>query len=133
MKRHTILFLVANPTELSPLALDAEARAIQIELERSGYRDGFDLQTRWAVQPLDLLRELCRLKPTVVHVSGHGGRRPAGAAEHNRLRYRDVGADGETADPPVPGRFFQSADGRAQLVTARALQDTFGAVAGSWL
>src|SRR6185436_16004380 len=40
--RHTILFLAANPVGTSPLALDQQARAIQVELERSGYRDRFD-------------------------------------------------------------------------------------------
>jgi hypothetical protein len=73
MKKHTILFLGANPTGTDPLALGDEARAIQAELERSGYRDCFELETRWAAQPLDLLRELRKLKPTVVHFSGHGG------------------------------------------------------------
>ena len=38
MTKHTILFLAANHTGSSPLALDREARAIQVELERSGFR-----------------------------------------------------------------------------------------------
>src|SRR5689334_19766464 len=70
--KHTILFLAANPIGTSRLALDREARAIHVELELSGYRDCFDFQTRWAAEPLDLLRELRRLRPTVVHFSGHG-------------------------------------------------------------
>jgi len=47
MKKHTILFLAANPTGTSQLALGEEAGAIQVELERSGYRDCFELETRW--------------------------------------------------------------------------------------
>ena len=39
MTKHTILFLAANPTGTDPLALDREARAIQVELERSRWRD----------------------------------------------------------------------------------------------
>ena len=73
MKKHTILFLAANPSGTDRLALDREARAIHMELEHSGYRDCFELVTRWAAEPLDLLRELRKLKPTVVHFSGHGG------------------------------------------------------------
>src|SRR5690349_4299231 len=73
MEKHTILFLAANPSGTDRLALDREARSIQEELERSGYRDRFEFETRWAVEPLDLLRELRKLKPTVVHFSGHGG------------------------------------------------------------
>src|SRR5215470_11626881 len=57
MSKHTILFLAANPRGSDPLALDREAREIHVELERSGYRDQFEFVTRWAVEPLDLLRE----------------------------------------------------------------------------
>jgi hypothetical protein len=60
-KKHTILFLAANPIETAQLALDHEARAIQRELESAGFGDRFELVTRWAVEPLDLLRELCKL------------------------------------------------------------------------
>ena len=110
MKKHTILFLAANPTGPSPLALGEEARAIQVELERSGYRDCFELETRWAAQPRDLLRELRKLKPTVVHFSGHGGVSPVGQGA---------------------GLFFQGPDGRVQVVTAQALHETFGAAGSS--
>jgi hypothetical protein len=104
MKKHTILFLAANPSGTNPLALDREARSIHVELERSGYRDHFDFETRWAAEPLDLLRELRKLKPTVVHYSGHGGQN---------------------------GLFFQAADGRAQVVSATAIAETFGAAGAS--
>jgi len=70
--KHSILFLAANPLGTDRLELDREARAIRVELERSGFRDSFGLETRWAAEPLDLLRELRKLKPTVVHFSGHG-------------------------------------------------------------
>jgi hypothetical protein len=59
--KHTILFLAANPLGTDRVALDREARAIQVELERSGFRDRFELVTRWAAEPLDLLRELRKL------------------------------------------------------------------------
>ena len=55
-KKHVILFLAANPRDTDRLALDREARSIHLELKRSGYRDRFDFVTRWAVEPLDLLR-----------------------------------------------------------------------------
>jgi hypothetical protein len=54
--KHVILFLAANPSGTDRLALDREARAIHVELKRSGHRDRFDFQTRWAAEPLDLLR-----------------------------------------------------------------------------
>src|SRR5437868_10858442 len=79
LTKHTILFLAANPVGTDRLALDEEARAIQEELEGGGHRDQFELVTRWAARPLDLLRDLRRLKPTVVHFSGHGGGQPGHA------------------------------------------------------
>src|SRR4051812_30046366 len=74
MEKHTILFLAANPNGTDRLALDEEARAIEDELARSGHREQFEFVTRWAVRPLDLLHHLQKLKPTVVHFSGHGAR-----------------------------------------------------------
>jgi CHAT domain-containing protein len=131
LPKHTILFLAANPVGTDRLELDREARAVQIELEASSYRNHFDLQTRWAVQPRDLLRALRRLKPTVVHFSGHGGQRSAGTAEVDRPN-RDVNLDTNLANPErLDGLFFQGADGQAQLVTGQALQDTFGAAGAS--
>ena len=60
MTKHTILFVAANPTGTDRLVLDREARAIEVELERSGYRDQFELVTRGTVQLLDTIRELRR-------------------------------------------------------------------------
>jgi pSer/pThr/pTyr-binding forkhead associated (FHA) protein len=132
MKKHTILFLAANPTGTNPFALGEEARAIQVELERSTYRDCFELKTRWAAQPLDLLRELRKLKPTVVHFSGHGGLSPVGTGATGRRPRRDVSADaGPYDNESQHGLFFQGPDGRAQVVTAQALHDTFGAAGSS--
>lgn len=37
--KHVSLFLAANPNHTRRLALDREARAIHVELKRSGYRD----------------------------------------------------------------------------------------------
>jgi CHAT domain len=135
--KHTILFLAANPIGTDRLALDREARAIQMELERSGFRNHFELETRWAAEPLDLLRELRRLKPTVVHFSGHGGRDAGQDAgeEHQpgQAPRRDASVDeaGPWGGEPSPGLFFQGADGRAQLVSTAAITETFGAAGAS--
>src|ERR1041384_6125775 len=48
LTKHTILFLAANPVGTDRLALDEEARAIRIALERSRHRDHFQLETRGA-------------------------------------------------------------------------------------
>jgi formylglycine-generating enzyme required for sulfatase activity len=101
MRKHTILFLAADPRGTDRLALDREARAVQVELERSGYRDYFDFATRWALEPMDLLRDLRKLKPTVVHYSGHGTR---------------------------DGLLLHAVDGRAQVVPTVAIAQTIDAI-----
>jgi WD40 repeat protein len=134
MKKHTILFLAANPIETAQLALDREARAIQKELESAGFRDRFELVTRWAVEPLDLLRELRKLRPTVVHVSGHGGHRMPGDQRPGRApapRRDIVGEPDVVGSEQRHGLFFQGADGRAQFVSAQAIEETFGAAGSS--
>jgi hypothetical protein len=114
MQQQTILFLAANPLGTDQRALDREAHAVQVELERSGFRDRFAFVTRWATEPLDLLRALRKLKPTVVHFSGHIG-----------------GAGGAAALAEHRGLLFQGADGRPQLVSTVALQEAFGAAGAS--
>src|SRR4051812_10645040 len=122
MKKHTILFLAANPIGADRLALDEEARTIQVELERSGFRDCFELVTRWAVRPLDLLRELRKLKPTVVHFSGHGAPDAAGKHRWGQAPRRDVADELDHNDgEPRHGLIFQGPNGRPQLVSTAAL------------
>jgi hypothetical protein len=104
MNKHTILFLAANPNGTDRLALDREARSIQVELERSGYRDCFEFVTRWAVEPLDVLRELRKLRPTAVHFSGHGS---------------------------PGGLLFEGRDGQPCVVSVAALKHTFRAAGSS--
>ncbi|HWO25659.1 MAG TPA: hypothetical protein VNO30_43270 [Kofleriaceae bacterium] len=113
MTKHNILFLAADPHGGSPNgldpharrgALDREASAIRKELELSGCRDRFELTTRWAAEPHDLLRELRALTPTMVHFSGHG-----------------------TQD----GLCFQAPNGDARIVSPAAIAETFGAAGGS--
>jgi hypothetical protein len=74
LSKHIILFLAANPLGTTELALDEKARPIQEGLERSGHRNEFEFVTRWAVRPLDLLGELRKPKPTIVHFTRYGSR-----------------------------------------------------------
>lgn len=129
--KHTILFLAANPHGTDRLALDREARDIQVELERSGFRDRFELVTRWAAEPLDLLRELRKLRPTVVHFSGHGSSGTGGRVSDSKA-HRDLDAEPDRDDRALrTGLFFQDHEGRPQLVSTEALEATFGAAGAS--
>lgn len=128
MTKHTILFLAANPVGTNRLALDQEARAIQLELERSGYRDRFELVTWWAAEPQDLLRELRKHRPTIVHFSGHGKGGSIGSAG---AVVRDLGAANDGDGEPQEGLYFQRSDGQPQLVSTAALEETFCATGDS--
>lgn len=63
-----------------PLALAEEEREIRAAIERGHYRAQLEVCGRGAAQPLDLLESLRRLRPTVVHFSGHGERALVGGA-----------------------------------------------------
>jgi hypothetical protein len=69
--KSTILFLAANPSGTTQLALDEECRQITEKI-RAGDRRDLQLITRWAVRPDDLLQHLHEHRPHVVHFSGHG-------------------------------------------------------------
>jgi hypothetical protein len=131
-RKHVILFLAANPLGTDRLALDREAREIGIELERSGHRDRFDFVTRWAAEPLDLLRELRKLKPTVVHFTGHGSGGTSREPSSGQAPRRDISAGlGHGGVDARHGLYFQDPRGHAQLVSAAALEQTFGAAGAS--
>jgi len=113
-KKHVILFLAANPSDTGRLALDREARSIYVELKRSGYRDRFDFVTRWAAEPLDLLRELRELKPTLRR-SAEIARGCSSEMTHrpDRLQERVVG-DGCRCVVAGPAGIVASGDGRGR-------------------
>jgi hypothetical protein len=134
--KHTVLYLAANPLGKDRLALDREAHDIQAELERSGHREGFEFVTRWAVEPLDLLRELRKLRPTVVHFSGHGSRvgdraRDPATGPHRDVVEPGVVEPGVVGGGPDHGLFFHGTDGQPRLVSTAALQDVFDAAGSS--
>jgi hypothetical protein len=70
-----ILFLAANPKDSSQLRLDEEIREIHAKIRAAEFRDSFELVSRWAVRPLDLLQAFNEVKPHIVHFSGHGSRK----------------------------------------------------------
>jgi WD40 repeat protein len=126
--KQVILFLAANPNGTDRLALDREARSIHAELRRSGYRDRFEFVTRWAAEPLDLLREMRELKPTVVHFSGHG----VGAAAAGRsMSRRDVVVEVSPSGGDPHGLYFQNAAGGTQFVSPEAIAQTLDAAGSS--
>lgn len=72
-----VAFFASDPggDPATRLALDEEARSIGEKIRSSQHRDSVELQTRWAVRPLDILQAVNELGPTIVHFSGHGSDR----------------------------------------------------------
>src|SRR6516225_1021412 len=70
-----ILFLAANPKDSSQLRLDEEIREIHAKIRAAEFRDSFELVSRWAVRPLDLLQSFNEVQPHIIHFSGHGNRK----------------------------------------------------------
>lgn len=115
--RSVILFLAANPSNTSPLALDQECAAIERELRMTAHRDDFELRSKWAVSVDELARHLMELQPTIIHFSGHGA--PGEPAPvRSSATYRDVVSPGARADG---GIYLHGEPDGSQRVTARAL------------
>ncbi|NEO85005.1 MAG: CHAT domain-containing protein [Spirulina sp. SIO3F2] len=70
--RKTILFLAADPTNISRLRLGQELREIQERLQLSKMRCQCRLVQRMSVLPVDISQALLDEEPKIVHFSGHG-------------------------------------------------------------
>jgi hypothetical protein len=99
VERIRILLLAANPKDTPQLRLDEEIRQINSTIRAAEFRDSFELLSRWAVRPIDLLQALNEVQPHIVHFSGHGS------------------AKGELV--------FEDDDGNAKSVTDAALLSLF--------
>jgi hypothetical protein len=75
VEKSRILLLAANPTDTPPLRLDEEIREIHRSIRAAEFRDSFELLSRWAVRPVDLLQAFNEVRPHIVHFSGHGSRK----------------------------------------------------------
>lgn len=67
-----VLFLMANPSDQTRLALDVEHREIRDAIEACALRDRIELHVLGAVRTKDLFPALLKVRPQVVHFSGHG-------------------------------------------------------------
>lgn len=93
-----VLFLASNPANAQQLKLDEEARSIGEMIRKAKHRDSVSFESRWAVQPMDILQAINELNPTIVHFSGHGS----------------------DSDEIV----FQDANGNAKMVSKEAIVQT---------
>jgi hypothetical protein len=91
--RRTILFLAADPQDISRLKLQKEMREIKDTLERAPLRDRFALHSEMAVCSEGLTRELLRIRPSIMHFSGHGSRSGAICIENKYGKTHPVKAE----------------------------------------
>lgn len=69
----TILFLSADPTDISRLRLGEEFREVDEQLTLARYRERFNLSLPYlSIRPRDISRALLEAQPQIVHFSGHG-------------------------------------------------------------
>lgn len=67
-----ILFVAASPDDRDRLRSDREFREMEAALAKSPGRDEVDLEPALAVRASDLIGEMNRFRPQVLHFSGHG-------------------------------------------------------------
>lgn len=72
MPRHRILFLAAEPGNDTRIRLDEEKEKIESEFERSAFRDTISFISRGCIKADGISRYVLNIKPTIVHISGHG-------------------------------------------------------------
>ena len=136
-----ILILTANPKipDYDPLRLDAEVRRIEEALQRSRYRDRFEIAIKLAVRTIDLTRALLDHRPQIIHFSGHGTGEPQllteSSVDPEKLPNTEALARPDTAETqivPVPksgvskqGLVLENDAGKMQLVSTEALAKLF--------
>jgi formylglycine-generating enzyme required for sulfatase activity len=120
-----ILFLGANPSGTTRLALDREVRAITQRLRASPHGHRFVLAQEWAVRVSDLQAALLRHQPHVLHFSGHGLRAATDDAPTTE-GHRNVLVPGGV---PEGGAIVVEDDrGKAAPIDAEALEALLGIV-----
>jgi len=117
--KHTILCLASDSEADGSSQLNRQAAAIRKELERSCARDRFDVVTQLAAEPIDLLRALRKLKPTVVYFAGNS---------RETIEYHPGQA---LVGDRFGGLFFRGRGGRPQFLSPSSVQETFGAAGQS--
>lgn len=95
-----VLFLAANPSEETQLAIQKELREIQERLRPTPHWDRFELFFAPAAQTRDLQRSFKDRSPTIVHFSGHG-------RELGELLFEDASGEAVAVSPEAIAELFR--------------------------
>lgn len=88
-----ILFLSANPVDITRIRLDEEVREVDQKIQLGPRRDQLSLIPTLAVRPSDLAHALLRHTPHVLHFSGHGSATQGIVLEDNEGKTKLVATD----------------------------------------
>jgi DNA-directed RNA polymerase specialized sigma24 family protein len=92
----TVLVWGASPIDRSELLLSVEFDAIRDAVQRSTYRDEFEIHVSEQTQAIELIQDLLTHHPRLLHFSGHG--RPSG-----ELILEDADRGGVPVEPDTLG------------------------------
>jgi len=70
--KKTILYVSPDPRRAPRLRLQEEEREIRSTLRSSSNREGFSIETCPSARPRDITEAVLRVKPAMIHFSGHG-------------------------------------------------------------
>jgi len=105
LKSRCILILAANPIDTERLRLDLEIKTIKERLDEGEQGRQYRVEIEWAISATELSKYLLKYKPSIVHFSGHGS--------------------------PTGEIVLEGANGRAEVVRAKALVDLFATLKGT--
>jgi hypothetical protein len=108
-----ILFLAANPLDTSRLHLDNEFNHIDDMLQRTKYKNRFDLILRQGISTKKLQELFLRFEPEVFHFSGHG-------SDNGCLVFQNESGYHEEAKPDALGNLFRIFKGKIRCVVLNA-------------
>ncbi|MEL6624040.1 MAG: CHAT domain-containing protein [Bacteroidota bacterium] len=118
-----ILFLAANPKDTGQLRLGQELRDIKEGLKRANHRDNFEIATREAVRPRDLLRALLEEEPVILHFSGHGVSGDIGGENEGRSLVWEEEEDEIFLETYGGGIVLEDQNGKAHIVRAKQISN----------
>ncbi|MDI3287808.1 pentapeptide repeat-containing protein [Polyangium sp. 15x6] len=126
-----ILFLGANPSDTTRLALGREVREITDRLHGTPEGERFEIVQAWAVRVSDLQAALLRHRPQIVHFSGHGRGDRSSSSPDSIVVSREMLPADEPRAEDLDGEILVEDDaGRAKPIPASALANLFGIVGG---
>ena len=123
----TVLFAAASPGDMEELRVKKEMREVREALDLSDERERFRLEVRPAQRPRDFTLALLKLRPRVVHFSGHG------IDQTGELCFEDDAGDAVPASPQGLRGIFAELEGAVECVLLNACysQQNAAAVAES--